>query len=582
MLTDSTAPAGPTRARVFLSYTRGDSELAERLHAELEARDFDVYRDTEDIPAASIWRDELKRAIEAADSVVFLISAASLDSEECRHELEHAVAKGKRLFPVAIEECGAKTPPALSERNFIWCRSIDEVETASGELAQAMRTDLEWVRTHTDLGVRAGRWKASGRDDGYLLRGVQMAAAERWLEAAAGVEEPRPTPDQLQLLSASQAAATRRRTRAIVAGAVAVLLAVIAVWQFRESTASAERERDQKSLRHIAESYRVLYQDPLQAVDHAQQSLQILASDEAQRALETAHGVAMTRRENFEDEGQILESGAGYLMQRWRKGDVFSKISRDGRHVLVATERGAEGPDPPGRVFLIGLDSRRTLELHPGTDARGRRLEFMGFSRSGREVLICRQFHLDIFDLEGELLGSRELGYHAKPIHLVGGLFGDYVLVADTLGHVWTADTTAMGGAQLDGGGGTAVFMDSNATGNRWVIVLDSGRADLVTITDPESPSQHRLHDDQALYGTFDLAQDSEQMVTTGRDGTVAVWDVGTGEPQKLRTFVHGAVPVGLASFSADGKRVISLGSDGSVCIWDIASGDEIVRIAAG
>jgi TIR domain len=59
---------------VFLSYSRLDREFALRLHAALVARGKDVWVDEEDIPPTARWREELRAAIETADSFVFLIS----------------------------------------------------------------------------------------------------------------------------------------------------------------------------------------------------------------------------------------------------------------------------------------------------------------------------------------------------------------------------------------------------------------------------------------------------------------------------------------------------------------------------
>jgi hypothetical protein len=61
-------------ADVFLSYSRRDREVALRLHAALVERGKEVWIDEEDIPPTARWRDDLREAIEAADSFVFLIS----------------------------------------------------------------------------------------------------------------------------------------------------------------------------------------------------------------------------------------------------------------------------------------------------------------------------------------------------------------------------------------------------------------------------------------------------------------------------------------------------------------------------
>lgn len=204
-----------------------------------------------------------------------------------------------------------------------------------------------------------------------------------------------------------------------------------------------ETARDQTVLAQVADSYQRLYREPLQAIDRALNALETKPTNEAILALSTAREVAVKRKENRKNEAQLTGVGPGYLMQRWREGKMFSKLSRDGRYALIATERGKEGPNPPGQVFLLSLDGLTSKELQPGNQARGRRLEFLGFSSASKEIFVSRQFYLDVYDLNGELKVSTQLEYHAKPVHLISGMFGKHVLVGDTVGHVMLADTAS-------------------------------------------------------------------------------------------------------------------------------------------
>ena len=86
---------------VFVSYARSDArEFVARLSAALAERGKDAWVDLEDIPAASVWNDDLRAGIASSDSFCFVISPASVGSEHCRTELEYAVGQGKRLLPV--------------------------------------------------------------------------------------------------------------------------------------------------------------------------------------------------------------------------------------------------------------------------------------------------------------------------------------------------------------------------------------------------------------------------------------------------------------------------------------------------
>ena len=205
-----------------------------------------------------------------------------------------------------------------------------------------------------------------------------------FLKAVARLAAPVRNLDLETLVSEDQR--QHRRTLRVAYGVAVALVTIlgIAMWQFQSRLAAVGRERDQHVLASVARAYRVLSIDPLKAVDEARKALAIKRTPEGEQALRTAMEVGLRRRESRQDEREVLGSGVGYLMERWRRGDVFTRLRNDGRYALVASERGKEGPDPPGDVYLISMDNLRTKELQPGDQAKCRRLEFMGFSLSGK------------------------------------------------------------------------------------------------------------------------------------------------------------------------------------------------------
>jgi len=252
---DATVHQGeePGVADVFISYSRKDKELARALSQGLEQQGRDVWVDLEDIPPSAEWLEEIYAGIEAANAVVFVLSPESLTSTVCRQELEHAVAHRKRLVPVVARDVGtAAVPEALASRNWISLRPGDDHAAALDVLGKALDTDLDWVRAHTRLLVRAREWMAEDHDRSYLLRGSDLKDAEQWLSRIGEDKEPLPTPLQTQYLLASREAATRQQRftlGAVSVGLVIALgLAVFAGLQWQEATvqrdqADTERRR---------------------------------------------------------------------------------------------------------------------------------------------------------------------------------------------------------------------------------------------------------------------------------------------------------------------------------------------------
>ncbi len=228
---------------VFISYSRRDSDFAGRLHDALADRGYDVWIDREDIPPSAKWFDEIRAGIAGADGVIYVISPDSGASEVCVRELEFAAEQHKRIVPaVCREPNGAPVPDIAASLNWVFLRDGDDFAEGVETLVRALETDLDHVRTHTRLGVAAGRWETSGRDNSQLLRGAELTAAEQWL-VQVGEKQPPPTQLQREYVLASRTAASRRQ-RTIVAAVsvalvVAIALGVIALVQ--RSTAIHER-----------------------------------------------------------------------------------------------------------------------------------------------------------------------------------------------------------------------------------------------------------------------------------------------------------------------------------------------------
>jgi WD40 repeat protein len=333
--------------------------------------------------------------------------------------------------------------------------------------------------------------------------------------------------------------------------------------------------------RRVADAYQVLYLDPLQAVDKAYQATEIKKTPQGEAALRVAQKVANDRREIRNEESQITGTAGGFsfVADRWKEGAVFTKLSRDGHYALVASERGKGSPNPPGTAYLINLDNLRTQELPPEKNAVGRRLEYMGFSNSGEQIFVVRQFYLDVYGIEGDHTQSVNLDYHAQPINLIAGMFGSYVLVGDTTGHLFLADTVSSKRPQLTSGHGAPLFIETNEKGTRAIVVFESGKADLVVLDNINTPIQREVANEAVIFATFSQSKGSERFLTATKSGEIDLWNFDGGTVKRLSHFNHGKTPVRLAGFSEDELRVISLGDDGTLRFWDSTTGGLIASI---
>lgn len=173
------------RLSAFISYSRKDTRLAERLVSGFETSGVNAYLDRHDIAPGEAWRERLVHLIAASDAVVFLISPDSAGSDICRWEVEQAHSLGKRLLPVVCRDPGSQpVPDLLSARNWIFCRTDAEYTLALDQLSAAVLQDIDAVREQTRLSQLAQEWASKGRSAAELLRGDALVAAERWRQAA--------------------------------------------------------------------------------------------------------------------------------------------------------------------------------------------------------------------------------------------------------------------------------------------------------------------------------------------------------------------------------------------------------------
>src|SRR5271165_2818861 len=191
-------------AEVFISYAREDQGFARDIHAALQKVNRDTWIDWRSIPDSAKWRAEIFAAIEAADNFLFVISPDSVKSWMCAQEVSHAVANNKRLITVLYHSVESKELlPALAEIQWIDYPKLGFEQTFE-RLTAAIDTDLNWVRKHTQFLVRATEWESKDRDQGFLLHGMQLKEAVRWLEQAPTSKGRKPTKLQEQYIRASE------------------------------------------------------------------------------------------------------------------------------------------------------------------------------------------------------------------------------------------------------------------------------------------------------------------------------------------------------------------------------------------
>src|SRR5271157_5744549 len=526
-------------AEVFISYAREDQGFARDLHTALQKVNRDTWIDWRSIPDSAKWRAEIFAAIEAADNFLFVISPDSAKSWMCGQEVAHAVANNKRLItvlyrPVETEEL----LPALREIQWIDYSNLGFEQTFE-RLTAAIDTDLEWVRAHTRLLIRAKEWEREAKDSSFLLRGKDLREAEQWV-AKSAEKTPKPTTLHSQYILASREAATKLQRIVIGAVAAAFLIAVgLAVYAFIQKNLAQRETKEAEHQRSAAETNAAEAKTQKTAAeDNAaeagrQKDIAIKNENEAKRQQSIAEEETVAAQRNArESKARELAAYATESLSEDPERSIFL-----GMQAVNATLRYGRPPVPAAEEVLhkaiLSSVVRMTLKGHTAA------VISVAWSPDGKRLATASQ---DKTAKVWDAASGKEL------LTLKG--HGDFVT-----GVAWSPDGKRLATASQDK---TAKVWDA-ASGQ-----------ELVTLTG---------HTDCVIKVAW--SPDGNKLATAGQDKTARVWDANSGQ-EMLNLKGHGASGMDFiysVAWSPDGKRLATASVDQTSKVWDAASGQELLTL---
>lgn len=225
----ATPPADPIR--LFVSYSPKDRKFADELSEALNAENsLDLVPMPKLGTTAEQRAIDLEEAFVEIDTLLFVLSRHSVESEACGWHLEAANKLGKRIIVVFTEGIPAESAPAIIEGcTEVFFTRRDDFRAALAELMDHLNADIGWIKEHTRLGVLAREWDRYRRAGPQQLDGEDRDRALKWL-AKRPAAAPPVTDLQRAFISAAPETARQpsSRRRAWIAGLAALAAVTVA------------------------------------------------------------------------------------------------------------------------------------------------------------------------------------------------------------------------------------------------------------------------------------------------------------------------------------------------------------------
>ncbi|HMO31207.1 TIR domain-containing protein [Enterovirga sp.] len=301
-------PEGDRAATVFISYSRRDMALVDRLDAGLQARGVKTLVDRAAIEVGERWFDRLKDLISRAETILFVLSPDSVGSKICAEEVAFGRKLHKRFIPVVVRRVEEPSvPEALSELNYVFLDDEGTYEAQLDRLVAAIGTDLAWMRAHADLGRLAEEWNGAGRPRGLLLGGARLGAAEAWI-ASRPAHAPLPTEDTRALIAASRRAARHWRNGLIGALALGLLVALglAALAYVQRQDAVAQRQEADRQARIAGEQREEARKQEAEARRQTARAIEETRKAEQRAAILAANVGRALAEDGFVDQALLL------------------------------------------------------------------------------------------------------------------------------------------------------------------------------------------------------------------------------------------------------------------------------------
>lgn len=135
--------------KIFISYSRRDTEYISKLVEALRKQNFDVWFD-KNIRTGTDWDSTIEKEIKNADAIVLVLSETSVASDNVKDEMSYAMGLDKPVIPIKIEECDV--PMRLARKQFVDFTAMG-AEAGFERLVKDLHIGLNEAQTTVEKGA---------------------------------------------------------------------------------------------------------------------------------------------------------------------------------------------------------------------------------------------------------------------------------------------------------------------------------------------------------------------------------------------------------------------------------------------
>jgi WD40 repeat protein len=550
--------------------------FADRLDSALKAQGYEPLIDRTEIYAFEDWWKRIEALIVKADTIVFVLSPDAVASDVCTKEVAFAASLNKRFAPIVCKPVDAEAvPEPLRRLNFVFFDKDEKFDESIRGLSEALATDIEWVRKHTEFGEHARRWAAAGRPGprGLLLRSPLLEEAEYWI-ASRPEGAPAPTEVAQAFIQESRKAATRRRNRlssGLGAGLlVALALASFAYWQRGiavEQSAAAVRQRDQALMtqsRFLADLAR-----QRRATGDAATGI-LLSLEALPNAGEPRPYVPEAELQLDGNTGDLREA---LILAGHQDRVIDAVFSPDGTRIVTASlDRmaqlwDAQSGEPIGDSLIGHEDWVNSAAFSPD----GKRIVTTSRDKTAR-----------LWDAKtGQPIGEPLRGHESSVGTAQFSPDGKSIATGslDNTVRFWDAESGTPIGEPLGAHTGPVASVAFSPDGKRILTASWDKTARIWDVTTRQQIGEPLIgHEEWVNSATF--SPDGKRIATASEDGTARLWNAGTGQPIGAPIETEGLLRS--VEFSPDGKRIVTSSTDKTARQWDAETGKQIGEPLSG